>query len=46
MAIVVVGDRRAIEQGLREIEGVSDDLVFLDAEGRPAQSSPSGGGQR
>jgi zinc protease len=46
MAIVVVGDRRAIEQGLRELEGISDDIVVLDADGRPAQGTAASGGQK
>jgi len=36
LAILVVGDRRAIEPGLRALEGVGPSITFLDSEGRPA----------
>jgi hypothetical protein len=35
MAILIVGDRKAIESKLREIEGWGGSLRFLDAEGNP-----------
>jgi zinc protease len=34
MAILVVGDRKAVEPGLRSL-GIGDSITFLDAEGRP-----------
>ena len=37
MAIVVVGDRKAIEAGLKEIQGVGNSIVYLDAEGNSIQ---------
>jgi zinc protease len=43
LAVVVVGDRRAIEQGLRSLDEIGRTVTFLDAEGRPA-NSPSGAG--
>ncbi|HEY8550006.1 MAG TPA: pitrilysin family protein [Vicinamibacterales bacterium] len=36
MAIIVVGDRKAIEQPLREVEGYGENLTIVDAEGQPA----------
>jgi zinc protease len=35
MAILVVGDRKAIEPGLRSLEGVGTTITFVDTEGRP-----------
>ncbi|HLM59387.1 MAG TPA: pitrilysin family protein, partial [Pyrinomonadaceae bacterium] len=35
MAIVVVGDRKSIEAGLKEIEGLGSSIVHLDPEGNP-----------
>jgi hypothetical protein len=35
LAIVVVGDRKTIEPGLKQIEGLGDSIVYLDAEGNP-----------
>jgi zinc protease len=35
MAIVVVGDRKVIEAGLRSIENVGDSIALVDTEGRP-----------
>ena len=46
LAIVVVGDRQAIEAGLRSLEDVGDTVTFLDVEGRPAQTGAVGGGLR
>jgi zinc protease len=37
MAILVVGDRKAIESRLREIEGWGSSIRFLDAEGNPIE---------
>jgi hypothetical protein len=46
MAVVIVGDRKVIEQGLRSIDELGDRISFVDAEGRPAASGggASGGG--
>ncbi|CAN5179796.1 pitrilysin family protein [soil metagenome] len=33
MAILIVGDRKVIEPKLKEIEGLGDSIVYLDAEG-------------
>jgi zinc protease len=41
-AVLVVGDRREIERGLRSLE--LGDVIVLDAEGRPAGGESSGGG--
>jgi len=43
LAVVVVGDRRQIEPGLRSVEELGDAITFLDAEGRPAAEGGSGG---
>jgi zinc protease len=39
MAILVVGDRKVIEPGLRSLTDVSTNVVVLDTEGRPANTS-------
>jgi zinc protease len=36
MAIVIVGDRKLIEPGLRELQDVGTTITFLDTEGNPA----------
>jgi hypothetical protein len=36
MAILVVGDRKVIEPGLRSLPDVSTSVVLLDTEGKPA----------
>jgi predicted Zn-dependent peptidase len=41
MAIVIVGDRKSIEDPLRTVEGYGTNLAFVDAEGRPT-ARPSG----
>ncbi|MDQ3804862.1 MAG: insulinase family protein, partial [Acidobacteriota bacterium] len=46
VAVVVVGDRRQIEPGLRSLEDFGDSITFLDAEGRPAAEAGTGGGMR
>ncbi|HJQ34954.1 MAG TPA: pitrilysin family protein, partial [Pyrinomonadaceae bacterium] len=48
MAVVIVGDRAKIEQGLRSLDDLGEHITFLDIEGRPAASggSGSGGGSR
>ncbi len=43
MAIVVVGDRKVIEAGLRSLEGLGETITFVDTEGRPATTGESGG---
>jgi hypothetical protein len=35
MAIVVVGDRKVIEPGLRSLEPVGTTVTFVDTEGKP-----------
>jgi len=35
MAIVIVGDRKAIELGLTQIEGLGNKISYLDTEGNP-----------
>ena len=42
MAILVVGDRKAVEPGLRSL-GIGEGITFLDAEGRPAAMGEGGG---
>ena len=46
MAVVIVGDRKAIEQPLRTLDQLGERINFIDAEGRPAtqQGVPAGGG--
>jgi zinc protease len=47
MAVVIVGDRSKIEQGLRSLDGLGDRISFVDTEGRPiGQGGASGGGMR
>ncbi|HWS88406.1 MAG TPA: pitrilysin family protein, partial [Pyrinomonadaceae bacterium] len=48
MAVVIVGDRKAIEQGLRTLDGLGERITFVDNEGRPATQTggSSGGGTR
>ncbi|HLL14202.1 MAG TPA: pitrilysin family protein, partial [Pyrinomonadaceae bacterium] len=41
MAILVVGDRKAIEPGLRSL-GIGDTITLLDPEGHPAPASDGG----
>ncbi|HEV2880258.1 MAG TPA: pitrilysin family protein [Pyrinomonadaceae bacterium] len=46
MAILVVGDRKAVEPGLRSL-GIGEGITLLDAEGRPvAAASGDGGGSK
>jgi zinc protease len=35
LAILVVGDRKVIEPGLRSLDGLGATITFLDVEGRP-----------
>ena len=46
MAVVVVGDRKSIEQPLRTLDNFGSNVVIVDAEGRPAaqQDGASGSG--
>jgi zinc protease len=45
MAVVIVGDRKAIEQGLRTLDHLGENINLVDTEGRPAaQGGASGGG--
>ena len=44
MAVVIVGDRRQIEQALRTVEDLGGTITFLDTEGRPAASGGGSGG--
>ncbi|MBA4183576.1 MAG: insulinase family protein [Acidobacteria bacterium] len=37
LAIVVVGDRKTIESGLKAIEGLDDSIIYLDPEGNTIQ---------
>jgi zinc protease len=43
MAILVVGDRKAVEPGLRSL-GIGDSITLLDAEGRPVAATGGDGG--
>jgi zinc protease len=44
MAILVVGDRKVIEPGLRSLTDVGQTITFVDPEGRPASDGSTGGG--
>jgi len=47
LAILVVGDRREIEPGLRSLSEIGGTLVVVDAEGNPVPASgESGSGTR
>jgi predicted Zn-dependent peptidase len=41
-AVLIVGDRKEVERGLRSLD--LGDVILLDAEGRPAGGDSSGGG--
>jgi zinc protease len=43
MTILVVGDRKVIEPGLRSLTGVGTTITFVDPEGRPSTESSGGG---
>ncbi len=43
MAILVVGDRKVIEPGLRSLTDVGQAITFVDAEGRPSGEASGGG---
>ncbi len=38
LAIVVVGDRKTIEPGLKQIKGLGNSIIYLDAEGNPIRN--------
>jgi zinc protease len=44
MAVVIVGDRRQIEQALRTVEDLGENITFLDTDGRPAATGSGGAG--
>jgi zinc protease len=44
MAILVVGDRKVIEPGLRSLTDVGQTITYVDTEGRPATEGSGGGG--
>src|ERR687886_2722666 len=44
MAILVVGDRKVIEPGLRSLTDVGQTITYVDPEGRPATEGSGGGG--
>lgn len=44
MAILVVGDRKVIEPGLRSLSDVGTTITYLDPEGRPSGESSGSGG--
>jgi zinc protease len=46
MAVVIVGDRSKIEQGLRSLDNLGDRISFVDNEGRPAAQGGAGGGMQ
>jgi zinc protease len=44
MAILVVGDRKVIEPGLRQLTDVGTTITYVDPEGRPSTEGSGGGG--
>ncbi|HVF44935.1 MAG TPA: insulinase family protein [Pyrinomonadaceae bacterium] len=44
MAVVIVGDRRAIEQPLRTLDEIGERINLVDAEGKPAATGAGAGG--
>jgi zinc protease len=44
MAILVVGDRKVIESGLRSLADIGQTITFVDPEGRPSTEGNTGGG--
>ena len=46
MAVVIVGDRSKIEQGLRSLDGLGERISLVDNEGRPAAQGGAGGGMQ
>jgi hypothetical protein len=45
MAILVVGDRKVIEPGLRSLADIGQTITLLDTEGRPLSEGSAGGGE-
>jgi hypothetical protein len=45
MAIVVVGDRKVIEPGLRSLDAVGKTVTFVDMEGKPVAVRGGVGGE-
>lgn len=45
MAIVVVGDRKGIEPGLRSLDAVGTTVTFVDMEGKPVAVRSGSGGE-
>lgn len=45
MAIVVVGDRKVIEAGLRSLDAVGSTVTFVDMEGKPVAVRGGSGGE-
>jgi len=43
MAILVVGDRKVVEPGLRSLTDVGQTITYVDTEGRPATEGSGGG---
>ncbi len=41
MAVLIVGDRKTIEPGLRSLESLGTTLTLLDDEGKPLKSEPN-----
>jgi zinc protease len=46
MAVLVVGDRKTVEGGLRAIDGWGSSVTLLDIDGRPVAVGSTGGGQK
>ena len=46
MAVVIVGDRRAIEQPLRTLDEIGQRINLVDAEGKPAAQGTGAGGSK
>ena len=44
MALLVVGDRKVIEPGLRSLTDVGQTITFVDTEGKPSSEGAGGGG--
>ena len=44
-ALVVVGDRKVIEPGLRSLEPVGTTVTFVDTEGKPVAVRSGSGGE-
>jgi predicted Zn-dependent peptidase len=42
MAVVIVGDRKSIEQGLRSLDQIGERINLVDIEGRPATTQGGG----